>query len=490
MTLSFFSTLNTSGILCLPEPAGLATPPFGGNSSSQDPGRAKPKGAARPSLLLLRRFLPQTPPFFNFPGLPPRLAPQPRCPTPSHRLLLRARPRPRYLPRAPPSTAGLRLRFVGGGRQMAAAAFSSSFTVSLRPCLAPLRRWRALSCPAPRSASGSPRSAASNEATVISGTKLAKEVLKEVQRDVESWISSGNKRPHFTVVLVGDNPASHIYVRNKVKAATAVGISSEIILRPEDVSQEELLDMTLKLNKDPSVSGVLVQLPLPDHIDERTVCNAIAPEKDVDGFHIINIGRLCLDQPSIIPATAAAVWEIIKRTGIQTFGKNVVVAGRSKNVGMPISMLLHTDGEHERPGGDATVTITHRYTPKEQLKIHTQLADIVIVAAVEYTEQPRLLKLMQTCLEEHHSYCINGLCAFHSELRKPICKCLAGYNGERCEHLTLNSYAHNSYERYIAVGIGIGILTSGILAIIYCYVRKRCRKLKSPYKVCTGETAL
>lgn len=97
---------------------------------------------------------------------------------------------------------------------------------------------------------------------------------------------------------------------------------------------------------------------------------------------------------------------------------------------------------------------------------------------------------MQTCLEEHHSYCINGLCAFHSELRKPICKCLAGYNGERCEHLTLNSYAHNSYERYIAVGIGIGILTSGILAIIYCYVRKRCRKLKSPYKVCMGETAL
>uniref|UniRef100_A0A8C5UDH6 Methylenetetrahydrofolate dehydrogenase (NADP+ dependent) 2 like n=1 Tax=Malurus cyaneus samueli TaxID=2593467 RepID=A0A8C5UDH6_9PASS len=127
-------------------------------------------------------------------------------------------------------------------------------------------------------------------------------------------------------------------------------------------------------------SGVLAVCLL-DHIDERTVCNTIAPEKDVDGFHIMNIGRLCLDQPSIIPATAAAVWEIIKRTGIQTFGKNVLVAGRSKNVGMPISMLLHTDGEHERPGGDATVTITHRYTPKEQLKIHTLLADIVIVAA-------------------------------------------------------------------------------------------------------------
>ncbi|XP_071600304.1 bifunctional methylenetetrahydrofolate dehydrogenase/cyclohydrolase 2, mitochondrial isoform X1 [Heliangelus exortis] len=270
---------------------------------------------------------------------------------------------------------------------MAAAAFSSSSSV-LRPGLAPLRRWRALSLPAPRAAcstSSSPRSAASDEATIISGTKLAKQVLKEVQRDVESWISFGNKRPHLTVILVGDNPASHIYVRNKIKAAAAVGISSEIILRPKDISQEELLDMTAKLNKDPAVSGLLVQLPLPvcflDHIDERSVCNAIAPEKDVDGFHIMNIGRLCLDQPSVIPATAAAVWEIIKRTGIQTFGKNVVVAGRSKNVGMPISMLLHTDGEHERPGGDATVTITHRYTPKEQLKIHTQLADIVIVAA-------------------------------------------------------------------------------------------------------------
>uniref|UniRef100_A0A8C3J3X8 methenyltetrahydrofolate cyclohydrolase n=1 Tax=Calidris pygmaea TaxID=425635 RepID=A0A8C3J3X8_9CHAR len=267
----------------------------------------------------------------------------------------------------------------------AAAAFSSSSSSSvLRPGLAPLRRWRALSHPAPRPAYGtssSPRSAASDEATIISGTKLAKQVLKEVQRDVESWISCGNKRPHLTVILVGDNPASHIYVRNKIKAAAAVGISSEIILRPKDISQEELLDMTVKLNKDSTVSGLLVQLPLPDHIDERTVCNAIAPEKDVDGFHILNIGRLCLDQPSVIPATAAAVWEIIKRTGIQTFGKNVVVAGRSKNVGMPISMLLHTDGEHERPGGDATVTITHRYTPKEQLKIHTQLADIVIVAA-------------------------------------------------------------------------------------------------------------
>ncbi|XP_053217805.1 bifunctional methylenetetrahydrofolate dehydrogenase/cyclohydrolase 2, mitochondrial isoform X4 [Podarcis raffonei] len=221
----------------------------------------------------------------------------------------------------------------------------------------------------------------STEATIISGKKLAAQVCEEIRKDVDSWLALGNKRPHLTVVLVGDNPASHTYVRNKVKAAAAVGICSEIILRPKDISQEELLDLTGRLNKDPRVSGILVQLPLPGHIDERTVCNTVAPEKDVDGFHIFNIGQLCLDQPSVIPATAAAVWEIIKRTGIQTFGRNVVVVGRSKNVGMPISMLLHTDGGHERPGGDATVTIAHRYTPKDQLKIHTQLADIVIVAA-------------------------------------------------------------------------------------------------------------
>ncbi|XP_063811655.1 bifunctional methylenetetrahydrofolate dehydrogenase/cyclohydrolase 2, mitochondrial [Pseudophryne corroboree] len=219
------------------------------------------------------------------------------------------------------------------------------------------------------------------KAHVISGTKLAKEIQREVQKDVESWLCLGNKRPHLSVILVGDNPASHTYVKNKIKAATTVGISSEVILRPSSISQEELLDVLSKLSRDSSVSGLLVQLPLPEHINERDVCNAVAPEKDVDGFHIVNIGRLCLDQSSIIPATAAAVWEIIKRTGLETFGKNVVVVGRSKNVGMPISMLLHSDGRHERPGGDATVTITHRYTPKDQLKSHTKKADIIIVAA-------------------------------------------------------------------------------------------------------------
>ncbi|NXD28986.1 MTD2L cyclohydrolase, partial [Spelaeornis formosus] len=203
----------------------------------------------------------------------------------------------------------------------ASCSFSCSFSCSLtgslacgallRPPWAPVRRWRALS----RGSSGSPRSAASDEATVICGTRLAQQVLKEVRRDVESWVCAGNQRPHLTVVLVGDHRASHVYVRNKMKAAAAVGISSELILRPKDISQEELLDVTAKLSKDPRVSGLLVQLPLPGHIDERAVCNAIAPDKDVDGFHMVNVGRLCLDQPSVIPATAGAVWEIIRRTG-------------------------------------------------------------------------------------------------------------------------------------------------------------------------------
>lgn len=186
-----------------------------------------------------------------------------------------------------------------------------------------------------------------------------------------------------------------------------------------------------------------------DHIDERTLCNAVAPTKDVDGFHVVNVGRMCLDQSTMLPATPWGVWEIINRTGkkspclplpfsrfpsgstniriiilgIPTLGKNVVVAGRSKNVGMPIAMLLHTDGRHERPGGwlqgmwvysgskhlyvwdpvqrmmcvagDATVTISHRYTPKEQLRQHTKIADIVVAAAGSY---PRFFFLDITAL--------------------------------------------------------------------------------------------
>uniref|UniRef100_A0A8C6PXD5 Methenyltetrahydrofolate cyclohydrolase n=1 Tax=Nothobranchius furzeri TaxID=105023 RepID=A0A8C6PXD5_NOTFU len=219
------------------------------------------------------------------------------------------------------------------------------------------------------------------DAVVVSGRKLARQIREETQVDVEKWVLAGNRRPHLSVVLVGDDPASHSYVLNKTRAAADVGISSETILKHSDISEEELLDLIYKLNADHRVDGLLVQLPLPDHIDERVICNAVAPAKDVDGFHVVNVGRMCLDQSTMLPATPWGVWEIIKRTGIPTFGKNVLVAGRSKNVGMPIAMLLHTDGRHERPGGDATVTISHRYTPKEQLCQHTKMADIIVAAA-------------------------------------------------------------------------------------------------------------
>uniref|UniRef100_A0A5F5Q2C1 methenyltetrahydrofolate cyclohydrolase n=1 Tax=Equus caballus TaxID=9796 RepID=A0A5F5Q2C1_HORSE len=188
-------------------------------------------------------------------------------------------------------------------------------------------------------------SAVRNEAVVISGRKLAQQIKQEVRQEVEEWVASGNKRPHLSVVLIGENPASHSYVLNKTRAAADVGINSETIVKPASISEEELLSLINKLNHDDNVDGLLVQLPLPEHIDERRVCDAVSPDKDVDGFHVINVGRMCLDQYSMLPATPWGVWEIIKRTG------------------------------------DATVTISHRYTPKEQLKKHTILADIVVSAA-------------------------------------------------------------------------------------------------------------
>uniref|UniRef100_A0A8C1LE71 Methylenetetrahydrofolate dehydrogenase (NADP+ dependent) 2 like n=1 Tax=Cyprinus carpio TaxID=7962 RepID=A0A8C1LE71_CYPCA len=203
-------------------------------------------------------------------------------------------------------------------------------------------------------------------ATVVSGRELARQIHKEVQSDTAKLVAQGN-RPHLSVILVGDDHASHTYMRNKARAASLLGMSSSTIFRPSSVSQEEMLELIDKFNRDRSISGLLVQLPL--------------PEKDVDGFHIVNIGKLCLDQRCMVPATAAAVWEIIRRTGIETVGKNVLVVGHSKNVGMPIAMLLHSDRNHERPGGDATVVMAHRCTPLPRLKELASLADIVIAAA-------------------------------------------------------------------------------------------------------------
>ncbi|NXX82767.1 MTDC protein, partial [Urocolius indicus] len=214
-----------------------------------------------------------------------------------------------------------------------------------------------------------------NDAVVISGRKLARQIRHEARHEVEQWVAAGNKRPHLSVVLVGENPASHSYVLNKTKAAADVGISSETILRPASVTEEELLDLISNLNNDANVDGLLVQLPLPEHIDERKICNAVAPDKDVDGFHVINVGRMCLDQYSMLPATPWGVWEIIKRTGKLLHCLTCVWLGLSSSCEFKLHVTLLP------LAGDATVTISHRYTPKEQLKQHTIRADIVVAAA-------------------------------------------------------------------------------------------------------------
>lgn len=142
------------------------------------------------------------------------------------------------------------------------------------------------------------------------------------------------------------------------------------------------------MNIDDQVDGILIQLPLPGHINERVICDAVSCNKDVDGFNEKNVGRLCLDIDSLIPCTAIGVQELIKRSNIETFGKNTVVIGRSKNVGLPIFMLMHADGRHETAAMDSTVTMCHRFTPPDQLKVFCQNADIIISA----TGVPGLIK--------------------------------------------------------------------------------------------------
>lgn len=159
-----------------------------------------------------------------------------------------------------------------------------------------------------------------------------------------------------------------------------MGIDSDTKRLPSNTTEGELLALIEELNSDERVDGILVQLPLPKEINERKICNAISCDKDVDGFNEKNVGRLCLDMNTLIPCTPLGVQLLLQRTGIETYGKNAVVVGRSKNVGMPISMLLHADGTNETSAMDATVTICHRYTPPDQLKHFCLSADIIVTA--------------------------------------------------------------------------------------------------------------
>lgn len=206
-------------------------------------------------------------------------------------------------------------------------------------------------------------------ASIINGKQLVSEIREQLKQEIGE-LTAGGVRPGLAVVLVGDDPASAVYVRNKAKACEQVGIYSEVHRLTEDTTQEQLLTLVDKLNRDASIHGILVQLPLPRHISEDAIIDAIAVEKDVDGFHPINVGNLAIGKPSLLPCTPAGIIEIIKRTGISIAGKRAVVIGRSNIVGKPISLLLLR--EH------ATVTICHSRT--ENMADICKEADILIVA--------------------------------------------------------------------------------------------------------------
>lgn len=207
---------------------------------------------------------------------------------------------------------------------------------------------------------------------LIDGKLTARQIRKEIASEVYEYQKAGKKIPHLAAVLVGNNGASLTYVSSKVKACQEVGFHSSLVQLPESISQEELLDEIRKLNENPDIDGFIVQLPLPQHIDEQKILLAINPDKDVDGFHPVNFGRMALELPAFIPATPFGILELLQRYNIHTQGKNVVVIGRSDIVGRPISILL------SQKKWNATVTLTHSKT--EHLSDFTQKADIVIVA--------------------------------------------------------------------------------------------------------------
>ncbi|CAL1534206.1 unnamed protein product [Lymnaea stagnalis] len=223
-------------------------------------------------------------------------------------------------------------------------------------------------------------SKSSCSAIVINGKAIAQDIKDEIKAEVECIVESGKRAPRLAVLLVGNDAASIVYVRNKAIAAHYTGIACDILRIPEKVSEEEVLREIDLLNRLEEVDGILVQLPLPPHINERTICDAVLPGKDVDGFNVLNVGRFCVDQKAFIPATPSGVLEILKRLKIETRGKNAVVCGRSKNVGLPIAMHLHSDGKGDNNAGDATTTICHRNTPPDQLMHFIKSADILVTA--------------------------------------------------------------------------------------------------------------
>ncbi|HUO76403.1 MAG TPA: bifunctional methylenetetrahydrofolate dehydrogenase/methenyltetrahydrofolate cyclohydrolase FolD [Thermodesulfovibrionales bacterium] len=214
-------------------------------------------------------------------------------------------------------------------------------------------------------------------AKIISGTDIAAQIRAELKKQVTEMKEKHGVVPGLVTILVGKNPASVSYVTGKHKAADEIGFFSIQDDQPESISEVDLLKLIDKYNKDPKIHGILVQLPLPKHIDEKKVLNAIDPDKDVDGFHPVNVGRLMIggDEAKFLPCTPAGIQELIVRSGFETSGAEVVVVGRSNIVGKPIANIMLQKGR----GANSTVTIVH--TGSKNIDAHCKRADILIVAA-------------------------------------------------------------------------------------------------------------
>lgn len=214
-------------------------------------------------------------------------------------------------------------------------------------------------------------------AKLIKGTDIREEILEEIAAEVKEIKEKKGVVPGLVTILVGANPASISYVTLKIKTADRLGFKEIQDDQPEDISEADLLALIDKYNKDDSIHGILVQLPLPKHIDDKKILNAIDPDKDVDGFHPVNVGRLMIGGAEVkfAPCTPAGIQEMIIRAGVETSGAEVVVVGRSNIVGKPIANMMVQKG----PGANATVTIVHTRT--KDLAAHCKRADILIVAA-------------------------------------------------------------------------------------------------------------
>ena len=209
---------------------------------------------------------------------------------------------------------------------------------------------------------------------IIDGKKISNQIKDEIKLEVQNIISNGGTPPHLAAVLVGDDGASLTYVGSKVKSCEQVGFKSTLIKLSENVSEKELLNKIKELNNNKEIDGFIVQLPLPKHIDEQKILLSINPNKDVDGFHPTNFGKMALNMETFIPATPYGIMELLKRYKIETKGKHTVVIGRSHIVGRPISILMNSKGAV----GDSTVTVTHSRTTN--IESYIKKADIVVSA--------------------------------------------------------------------------------------------------------------